>query len=251
VYWGNPQPSGVGYAYDEAVEIVGRWEERQEIFIDANGREQLSNAVVYLAQDVDVNGYLYLGALPVWTGLLAHYAATMDINKGSIFSGPLSKTYDRGANELILNELTGSDAFNYDFNFTGLPNDTSKYIVCLDGWYEGNPAHNIKLQIYNVETPAWENVTSSERDFPDEDEKQIYQFELPTPIGDYVSSQYGLKLKILHLPNGSAGHYFHINWLYLDTVMMLDPTDVASYPIRAFKKTPNLKATEFERKAWL
>ena len=63
VYWGTPVPSGEGYSYDEAIELNGRWEDRQEIFIDADGREQTSQAVVYVDQDVDVNGYLYLGDL--------------------------------------------------------------------------------------------------------------------------------------------------------------------------------------------
>ena len=63
VYWGNPTPTGAGYSYDEAVELNGRWEDRQEIFIDADGREQTSQTIVYIDQDVDVNGYLYLGEL--------------------------------------------------------------------------------------------------------------------------------------------------------------------------------------------
>ena len=64
VYWGNPQPDGFGgFSFDDPVEIKGRWEDRQELFIDAQGNEIRSQAVVYLAQDVDLGGYLYLGDL--------------------------------------------------------------------------------------------------------------------------------------------------------------------------------------------
>ena len=64
VYWGNPQSNGIGgRTFDEAVEIDVRWEQKQELFIDAAGQETRSNAVVYADQDVDMGGYLFLGEL--------------------------------------------------------------------------------------------------------------------------------------------------------------------------------------------
>jgi len=64
VYWGNPAPDGWGgNTFDEAVEIDCRWEDRQELFIDKEGNQVLSQAVVFTGQDVDLGGYLYLGDL--------------------------------------------------------------------------------------------------------------------------------------------------------------------------------------------
>jgi hypothetical protein len=64
VYWGNPQSDGSGgRTFDEAVEVSVRWEDKQELFIDASGQEVRSNAVVYVASDLDLGGYLYLGEL--------------------------------------------------------------------------------------------------------------------------------------------------------------------------------------------
>jgi len=64
VYWGNPQSDGAGgRTFDDPVEISVRYEERQELFIDTNGQEARSRAVVYLSQDVAMGGYLYLGDL--------------------------------------------------------------------------------------------------------------------------------------------------------------------------------------------
>lgn len=63
VYWGNPTPTGVGYSYDDAVELNARWEDRQEVFTDVDGKERVSQAIVYVDQDVVVGGYLYLGDL--------------------------------------------------------------------------------------------------------------------------------------------------------------------------------------------
>jgi len=70
VYWGNPENDGMGgRTFDEPVELSPddtngvHWKQRQELFIDANGQEKRSQAVVWLAQDVVNGGYLYLGEL--------------------------------------------------------------------------------------------------------------------------------------------------------------------------------------------
>lgn len=64
MYWANPQSDGFGgRIFDEPVEIEVRWEDRQELFIDANGQEVRSRSVVYLGQDINIGGYLYLGSL--------------------------------------------------------------------------------------------------------------------------------------------------------------------------------------------
>ena len=64
VYWGTPAADGYGgYTFDEPAELTVRWEKVQKQFTDPQGEEKLSQAVVYLAQDVDVGGMLYLGTL--------------------------------------------------------------------------------------------------------------------------------------------------------------------------------------------
>lgn len=64
VYWGNPVNDGQGgRTFDNPMEVSVRWEQKQELFTDANGQEVRSMAVVYLAQDVVLDGFLYLGTL--------------------------------------------------------------------------------------------------------------------------------------------------------------------------------------------
>jgi len=61
-YWGNPSSDGWGVdTFDSPVSVSVRWEDKQEMFIDENGQEKISKAVVFLSQDVDVGGWLYLG----------------------------------------------------------------------------------------------------------------------------------------------------------------------------------------------
>lgn len=64
VWWGNPVPTGGGgRTFDAPIEITVRWQEKQELFVDAVGRTLTSSAVVYPARDLPAGGYLYLGIL--------------------------------------------------------------------------------------------------------------------------------------------------------------------------------------------
>lgn len=64
MFWGNPQSDGTGgRTFDDAVEISVRWGDKQQKFIDAQGHEQISRAIIYADTDLAVGGYLYLGTL--------------------------------------------------------------------------------------------------------------------------------------------------------------------------------------------
>lgn len=64
VYWGGPASDGItGRTFDASVELSVRWEDRNELFKDSAGQERTSRAVVFVSQDVDLGGYLYLGTL--------------------------------------------------------------------------------------------------------------------------------------------------------------------------------------------
>jgi hypothetical protein len=64
VYWGTPVNDGQGgKTFADPVEIYCRWEEIMQIVSDSKGNEITSRALVYLTQDVDEDGMLYLGTL--------------------------------------------------------------------------------------------------------------------------------------------------------------------------------------------
>lgn len=64
VYWGNPVDNGYGeYTYDDPVQLYGRWEELNEVIMGTNGKEMISQARVFLSQDVDEEGAMWLGLL--------------------------------------------------------------------------------------------------------------------------------------------------------------------------------------------
>ena len=48
-------------AFTTPVTFKARWEDKSELFTDPQGREIRSQAIVYTARDVVIDGYLYLG----------------------------------------------------------------------------------------------------------------------------------------------------------------------------------------------
>lgn len=71
VYWALASAESGGLALDDygqpaltdPVEISCRWVDKIEEFMDAQGTKQISKSVVFVGQDVDVQGVLMLGEL--------------------------------------------------------------------------------------------------------------------------------------------------------------------------------------------
>ena len=68
VYWGSPQEDGYGgFTFDDPVELAPpngvRWEDKTQIVAGMDGQEVTSDTEVLVTQDLDYNGYLYLGEL--------------------------------------------------------------------------------------------------------------------------------------------------------------------------------------------
>ncbi len=70
VYWAPSSQDGYGgETFADPVELSPdnnngcRWEKKQQLFIDSVGEEKMSESVVYLNQNVELGGYLFLGGL--------------------------------------------------------------------------------------------------------------------------------------------------------------------------------------------
>jgi hypothetical protein len=50
-----------GFLYGAPVLLKGRWEEKTELFLNANNEEEASQAIIYLNDDVDVGDWLGYG----------------------------------------------------------------------------------------------------------------------------------------------------------------------------------------------
>lgn len=64
VYWAQSSTNEFGEpVFSEPVEVDVRWADKQELFIDAAGKELTSTAVVVSITPLALNGYLMLGTL--------------------------------------------------------------------------------------------------------------------------------------------------------------------------------------------
>ncbi|KKN42007.1 hypothetical protein LCGC14_0717670 [marine sediment metagenome] len=66
VHWGDPtfdEYNKPTWDSNWPEEILARWENRTDKFIGPQGKEELSQAVVYTTETIALNGFLFLGAL--------------------------------------------------------------------------------------------------------------------------------------------------------------------------------------------
>jgi len=62
-YWAKSGTDKYGkLTFAAPTSLGGRWEDVNELFIDPKGEEQTSRANIYVYSEVELEGYLYLGA---------------------------------------------------------------------------------------------------------------------------------------------------------------------------------------------
>jgi hypothetical protein len=85
VYWANPVDDGQGgYTWDDPVDIKCRWDDDAKVFTDNQGNELVSQAVVAVLQEVDINGMLCLGTID---SLVEAGYLTGDLTKATFVPG--------------------------------------------------------------------------------------------------------------------------------------------------------------------
>jgi len=61
-YWGAPSDNGWGVkTFTTPITMKCRWEDVVEHFINYKGEDQISRACIWVPQDVEQGGYLFLG----------------------------------------------------------------------------------------------------------------------------------------------------------------------------------------------
>ena len=65
-YWGKGASDGFGgHSFDVPIALKVRWEEKNELITDDEGRQIVSRTKVFVSQDLTVGSYLFLGTSAV------------------------------------------------------------------------------------------------------------------------------------------------------------------------------------------
>lgn len=116
-------------------------------------------------------------------------------------------------NELVITETAGTPGYDFDFTFGEYDTvPTTALAVQFYAYYDGNLAHNVKLQQWDYNASGWVDVPGAT--FPDETSEQHYRFVL-IDDPDYISGG-EIKLRIVHTSPGNPTHHFHIDQMYLE-----------------------------------
>ena len=151
------------------------------------------------------------------------YPNSVDVLAGTAVGQDWKEVYHDDANVYELTEVTATPGYEIVFNFDRFRVDDDRVnTLKLDflGWYEGNPAHNVKLYIYNWITEAWVALTSADDDFVDNTAEQTLTFYKETAPGFSSGLNGRVLIKIKHDSPGSAGHLLTINQLKLSAVIL-------------------------------
>lgn len=194
----------------------GRWKltNNQMIFYEEDNLTEVARFNLYDASGTPTTDNVYERRRVQDDSWMYPYA--LIVNTGSVSSGTIANIQTVDASSLILNETTSAPGFDYTFMFTKV--QTTSLTVDLTGYYEGNPAHNVKAVVFNWINCTWADMTMDAQDFPSRSTDDSYSFSLPSPLVNHVSSQGHFLFGVKHTSNGSAGHTFNINQLKLTEV---------------------------------
>lgn len=213
--------SGYGAEVREQLEYVkdvesGRWkmENNQMIFYKADNMTEVVRFNLYDKNQLPAMENVYERERDNSSDDDWKYPRLLQLNIGSIQSGAITDLQLDDSNRLELNETTGNPGFNYVFFFQATPDIDLK--VDINGYYAGNPAHNVKISILNATTYEWEDLTLDAQDFPSGGSDQDYSFNLPSPRADYRTTNGVIMLKIQHESNGSVGHKLWLDKMELN-----------------------------------
>ena len=150
------------------------------------------------------------GTTQEWT------AASVNVTANAIIAGSVTDTYTDNGTHLQIDESVGAaPCLDFDFTWSGLPTNYYPEKVTLNGYYDGNPAHDVFIYMWNYDTTAWDRLTADAQDFPDAAADDDYEFDVPTVDTENYFDSGAAKVRINHTSNGTAGHDFYVDQILL------------------------------------
>ena len=109
----------------------------------------------------------------------------------------------------IVQEGGSNPGYNIQFTFTDL--EKMADVLIFNGYNLGSNSHDVELQVYNVNTLAWDNVLASIKDIPQTTSDISKEYKIPGTISNYYDANSQMIVRIFQTSSGSSGHYMYID----------------------------------------
>lgn len=136
--------------------------------------------------------------------------AGLSVNVGTIQSGNVNSIQLDDASNLVVQETATTPGLNIGFTFSGVNTEKPK-VIHFKAWYDSDPSYTVKLQVKKNDQ-TWEDVFDAL--FPNATEEGSYNWNLPTPITDYVYDSL-LQVRAYQEGNGSTSRKLYVNFTSL------------------------------------
>jgi len=174
----------------------------------------------------DIYGQLYYGNESQKT------ADLVVVTDGTITAGSVSDTTSINQQYLTVQE-TGQ--FKIDFTFSGL--NGPPVVFEFVGRYEGNPAHNVEVKVWNFDTTSWDDVDAGTGDIPHSATDDTYIFNL-AENQSYISGGV-CKFRLEHTSSATASHYMYVDYVDVTGVTLDMPVAGTAYQLIGYDEGPS------------
>lgn len=134
---------------------------------------------------------------------------SMTVERGTLTAGNLAAVLSRDNTLLQVTELGTTDPLRVRFTFTGVATPING--LTFFGRYEGNPAHEVHIEIYHPGLDAWDPLYPEVISDP---ENRWHTYHLNST--GYISNTGVVEIRLRHVTSGSASHN-----VYLDAIAIL------------------------------
>ena len=136
-----------------------------------------------------------------------HPITNITVVSGTYVLGDLLSLQEVDGDLYTINEILGVNPLSVEFEInTSIPNAVN-HIIKVYCRYEGNPAHEINLDVFNWTSKSWFTVIQlTEHEF------EWNNYSVPIRHDDFVNVT-TIRGRINHISNGANGHFLDIDYI--------------------------------------
>ena len=146
------------------------------------------------------------GLFDAWT---EYNVSSVHVIRGTYVSGDLTSLEFNDTDYYLVDEVTGVEGFDVRFNFTDIPDTILSLSHRVRCEYEGNPAHDVDIELWNFISGAWiDSIHLPEHAFQWNNESMSLNSIDFNDGGD-------VWLRIVHHTSGVDTHYVNVDYFQL------------------------------------